>query len=202
MRSIKTWKKLKMLFFASILLTATTILVISIHNQNTCPIINPYLLRVSQGSSAIHEKTLYISSDYNFTGNVYETIVVEMDNIVIDGKGYTLKGSGSGCGFNLTSRSNVTIKNVIVKGWMVGFYLENSSNNTLLSNTVINGGNTQSGRNIGFHLVSSSNNTLSGNKANNNGWGFVLDSSSNNTLLNNTARDNYYSGFYLGSGLY
>jgi len=80
-------KKLKILFFAAILLTATTAMVISIHNQNTHQLINPYLLG---SSSIIQEKTLYISSDYNFTGNIYEPIVVTADNIVIDGKGEPL----------------------------------------------------------------------------------------------------------------
>ncbi|MHA1209852.1 MAG: right-handed parallel beta-helix repeat-containing protein, partial [Candidatus Freyarchaeota archaeon] len=123
-------------------------------------------------SSVIREK-MDISSDYNFTGNIYEPIVVTADNIVIDGRGYTLQGSGSGCGFNLTGRKNVTIKNVVVTGWQYGFYLYNSSHNT-----------------------------LSGNTANNNDWGFQLAYSSNNTLSNNTATDNFYSGFRLQHSSY
>lgn len=209
MRSIKIGKKTKMLFLAALLLTAsiflTSLLTNMTSNQYTYQLITsymPYMPSVPQAAPPVTQEKIEISSDYNFSENLYKPIVVVTDNIVIDGNGYTLQGSGSGCGFNLTGRSNVTIKNVIVNGWIVGFYLENCSNNTLLSNIVINGGNTQSGGNIGFHLVSSSNNTLSSNKANNNGWGFVLESSSNNTLLSNTARDNYYSGFYLNRSSY
>ncbi|MFB0561450.1 MAG: NosD domain-containing protein [Candidatus Lokiarchaeia archaeon] len=200
MGSIKKGKKIiKILFFVAILFTATTAMVVSIHNQNTYPLINLYIMGVSQGSSrVIHEKTLYISSDYNFTGNIYEKIVVTADNIVIDGKGYTLQGPGSGCGFNLTGRNNVTIKNVIVTGWQYGFYLYSSSNNTLSGNTGKNNRHASHGGYNGFYLNSSSNNnTLSDNTANNNGWGFHLVSSSNNTLSNNTATTNLYSGFHL-----
>nr|MDO8077574.1 right-handed parallel beta-helix repeat-containing protein [Candidatus Freyarchaeota archaeon] len=170
---MKAGRKLRMLFFAAILLTATATVVFSIRSQNTYPLMNLYLPGVSQGSSSVIREKMDISSDYNFTGNIYEPIVVTADNIVIDGRGYTLQGSGSGCGFNLTGRKNVTIKNVVVTGWQYGFYLYNSSHNT-----------------------------LSGNTANNNDWGFQLAYSSNNTLSNNTATDNFYSGFRLQHSSY
>ena len=197
MGSTKKWKKLKMLFFAAILLSAATSAVISIHNPDMYPLINLYLIGVSQGSSSPIQGKMGISSDYNFSGNIYETIVVIADNIVIDGKGYTLQGSGSGCGFNLTGRSNVTIRNVIVTGWQYGFYLKNSSNNTLIGNIANNNRYGYHGGYYGFYLSNSNNNTLSNNTANDNGWGFYLVNSSNNTLSNNTAKENEYSGFLL-----
>ncbi|MFX1466401.1 MAG: Ig-like domain-containing protein, partial [Promethearchaeota archaeon] len=61
--------------------------------------------------------TLYINSDYTFTDDVNEAIVVEADNIVIDGNGYTLQGSGYGYGFYLNGRTNVTITNVTITSW-------------------------------------------------------------------------------------
>jgi parallel beta-helix repeat protein len=198
---IKEWKKLKILFFAAILLVVATTVVISIHSRDMYQPINFYILGVSQGSSSIIHEKMELSADYNFTGNIYETIVVAADNIVIDGKGYTLKGSGSGCGFNLTGRSNVTIKNVIVTGWQYGFYLDDSSNNTLMGNIANNNRYDYHGGYCGFYLNSDSNNNiLLNNTANSNGWGFYLVHSFNNILSNNTAKENSYSGFFLESG--
>ena len=50
---------------------------------------------------------------YTFMDNVYEAIVVERDDIVIDGAGHTLQGTGGDTGIDLTERSNVTIENII-----------------------------------------------------------------------------------------
>src|SRR4030066_683466 len=54
---------------------------------------------------------------YTLTGNITsdaDGIVVERDNIVVDGAGYTVQGTGaSGSkGIDLTGRSNVTIKSM------------------------------------------------------------------------------------------
>jgi len=45
---------------------------------------------------------------YTFTGDIYGLIVVEKDNIVINGAGYTLQGAGSGTGIDLSGRTDVT----------------------------------------------------------------------------------------------
>jgi hypothetical protein len=123
-------KNVKILFLAAILLTTTTAAIL-LQNQNTYPLINIYAQRVSQGNSAvIREKTIYLSSDYNFTGNISETINVTADNIVINGNGYYVLGPSSSYsyryGFELNGRSNVTVMNVIVTGWGYGFYLSHS----------------------------------------------------------------------------
>lgn len=68
---------------------------------------------------------------YTFTDNIYDSIVVERDNIVVDGAGYTVQGTGSGIGIDLTGRSNITLENVEVTNFCYGIYLHWSSNNTL-----------------------------------------------------------------------
>lgn len=70
-------------------------------------------------------ETLYINSDYTFTSNIHEPIVVTAKNIVIDGNGYTLQGPGYGIGIHLNIYSwwepnNVIIKNVVIKNWTYG----------------------------------------------------------------------------------
>jgi len=77
---------------------------------------------------------------YTFTDNIYNSIVVERDNVVVDGAGYTLQGTGSGTGTSLTSRSNVTIKNTEIKNFGTGVHLIGSSNNVIYGNNITNNG--------------------------------------------------------------
>ncbi|MBN1784301.1 MAG: right-handed parallel beta-helix repeat-containing protein [Candidatus Bathyarchaeota archaeon] len=71
-------------------------------------------------------KTIYIRADgsvdgtgninqekniYTLTGNIYDPIVVKKDNIIIDGSNYTLQGTGTNRGIELSERKNVTVKN-------------------------------------------------------------------------------------------
>jgi parallel beta-helix repeat protein len=132
---------------------------------------------------------------YTFTDNIYGEIVVEKDNIVVDGAGYTVQGTGkgSGSGIYLSGRSNVTVKNVEVKEFYLGICLYSYCNN----NTVF--GNTASNNTYGVYLDSyCNNNIISGNTASNNDDGIVLTlHSSNNSLFRNTAISN---GFGIGIG--
>lgn len=54
-----------------------------------------------------------IGETYTFTDVIHGWIVVEKDNVLIDGAGYPLVGKGSGkseCGITLSGRSNVTVR--------------------------------------------------------------------------------------------
>ncbi|MHA2315747.1 MAG: right-handed parallel beta-helix repeat-containing protein [Candidatus Hermodarchaeia archaeon] len=152
---------------------------------------------------------------YTFTGNINDSIVIERDNIVVDGAGYTVQGNGSGTGIDLSYRNNITLKNVEVTKFNYGIYLDSSSNNTLAGNTVSSNnwygivlysssnnntiiGNIASNTGDGISLESSSNNTVIGNTVSSNGLhGIYLDSSSNNTVIGNTASNNNHCGIWL-----
>jgi parallel beta-helix repeat protein len=54
---------------------------------------------------------------YTFTDDVDGTIVIERDDIVLDGAGYALRGSGVSSGIWLQDRNNVTIKNVNIRNF-------------------------------------------------------------------------------------
>jgi parallel beta-helix repeat protein len=150
---------------------------------------------------------------YTLTGNITanaDGIAIERDNIVLNGAGYTVTGSGSENGTTLTNRSNVTVRNMTITNFICGIYLVGSSNNTLSGNNVTanNGAgiclgsssdnNTLSGNNIannydGIGLDSTSGNTLSGNNVTaNNQYGILLNSSSNNVLSGNNVTNSEY----------
>ena len=121
---------------------------------------------------------------YTFTANIYDSIVVERDNIIVDGAGYTVKGTGSGIGIDLTDRSNVTIKNTEIRAFDQGIWLSPSSNNKVLGNKIAD--------NAFGVWVFASNNTISGNTITNNSHsGVVIDvNSSNNTISGNNITNN------------
>jgi parallel beta-helix repeat protein len=149
---------------------------------------------------------------YYFTDNNYDEIVVERNNIVVDGNGYTLQGTASGSGFRLGYVSNVTIQNTNIKNFTLGIYLYGSPNNTISGNNITNNdrrgillvsfssNNNISGNTVtansehGILLSESSNNFISGNTITANGYyGIRLSYSSNNTLRNNDASNNKYN---------
>jgi len=122
---------------------------------------------------------------YIFTDNIYNEIVVEKDNIVIEGAGYTLQGTGVWHfkGIDLSGRSNVTIKDMEIKAFDWGIYLSYSSNNTVSGNNITN-------NYYGFGFGDSSNNTVTGNNITNNGIGIWLLLSSNNRFYHNNFINN------------
>ncbi|MFB0562508.1 MAG: NosD domain-containing protein [Candidatus Lokiarchaeia archaeon] len=131
-----------------------------------------YTQDISQGHHVyIQEEasTLYIGDNFTFPGDIYTNIVVTASNIVIDGNGYTLQGSGTGYGFYLAGRSNVTITNVTIEGWSYGIYLTFSSNNNSIS-----GNNITANNNIGIYVFLSNYNGISGNTISNNERGILL----------------------------
>jgi parallel beta-helix repeat protein len=118
---------------------------------------------------------------YYLTDNINDSIVVERDNVVVEGADYVIEGNGTGNGIMLSSRSNVTIKNTMVKNFQFGIYLTYSSNNILSNNIVTNDSQ-------GIYLGHSCHNVLSGNDVTNNTDGITLwEYSCYNVLSGNNA---------------
>lgn len=120
---------------------------------------------------------------YTFTGDVNESIVVEKDNIVVDGQGYTVQGTGSGTGITLSGISNVLIENTNIENFDYGAYLENSSNsNTISWNNITN-------NSYGVYLSNCSNISISANSmTQNSNYDIMLYNSSYNDISNNNAK--------------
>jgi len=134
----------------------------------------------ADGSVEPSTAQIYRDGDvYAFTDNIYDEIVVERSNIVIDGNGNVLEGNGSGHGFSVHGINNVTIRNMVVKDFSVGVYLNSSSGNVISGNTIM--ANTEHG----VYLDGSSNNTIFGNDLKNNFKGIELWDSCENTVSGN-----------------
>jgi len=106
-------------------------------------------------SQVVAQGTIYIKSDgsvdpstapirrdgnvYTFTDNIYDEIVVQRDNIVVDGASHILQGTGSGTGIYLSPhRRNVTIQNMQIRYFDRGIYLRDSSSNNIYRNIITN----------------------------------------------------------------
>src|SRR4030043_217864 len=71
---------------------------------------------------------------YTMTGNITsdpDGIVIERNNMTLDGAGYTLQGTGSGTGIVISGRSNVTIRSMTIKAFHYAIWLESSSNSSI-----------------------------------------------------------------------
>lgn len=127
---------------------------------------------------------------YTLTGYIYEPIVVERDNIVVDGAGYVVQGGGGGRGIDLSDRTNVTVKNMEIKTFNTGIFLSSSINNTVVRNNITNNGD------YGIRLDSCSGNSIYGNNIKENSLAVYFHSSEDNIVSENNIADNSY-GIYL-----
>jgi parallel beta-helix repeat protein len=135
---------------------------------------------------------------YTFTADIFDSIVIQRDNIVVDGAGHMLTGTGTGNGIDLTVTSNVTIKNIRITTFGFGIYLDGSSGDILSSNTISNNFYDSI-----YLYDSSNNNTVSGNNVTGNGYyGIGIVASSYNNVSGNVAANNKQDGIGLGSSLY
>ncbi len=129
---------------------------------------------------------------YTLTGNINGSIVVERDNVVVDGAGYTVQGTGNATGIDLTGRKNTTIRNMEIRAFYYGIWLGFSSNNSVVGNNITNN---HEGISLGFSLY----NSVVGNNITNNAIGIWLGSSSNNSVIGNNITNNSWAGIDLCS---
>ncbi|MCW4034576.1 MAG: right-handed parallel beta-helix repeat-containing protein [Candidatus Bathyarchaeota archaeon] len=138
---------------------------------------------------------------YSFVDDIFEQeIVVEKDNIVIDGSNFTLRGGGwqGETGIYVLNRRNVTICNVKVTGYTIGIFLESTSDSSV-TNSVID--NEFLAYSTGLRLVMSNYNTITENVIANNTLNGVhlFVTSSNNNITRNVITGNGI-GLYLSGG--
>ena len=161
------------------------------------------------GLVAAQSSTIYIRADgtvdgtanilrdgrvYTFLDDIIGSIVVETDDVVIDGAGYTLQETGllNLTGITLLKRRNVSIRNLTITGFSFGIFLKESVNNSILGNTIIY-------NDCGICLQSfSNNNNLYGNHiVMNYRFGIYIFNSSSNTIVENIVEKNAEFGIML-----
>ena len=148
---------------------------------------------------------------YTLTGDIMsyaDGIVVERDNIILDGAGHTIQRKSNVTvsrsdpappppliykGINIQGRSNVTIKNTVIIGFDYGIYLDHSFNNVIIRNDVTS-------NQIGIYLTGSSNyNIISENNIANNDLGIRLWGHSNHNRISRNNVTNNSGGILLSS---
>jgi len=117
-------------------------------------------------------------------------IKVQRNNVVIDGCGHSIQAQEYVySGINLAGRSNVTVKNMQIRGFNHGFFLDESSGNTISGNDISGTGN--DGYPVGFWVWNSSNNNIIGNKiTDHNEYGILLHFSNSNIVSDNNITNN------------
>jgi len=73
---------------------------------------------------------------YSFTDNFFGSVVIERNDIVVDGAGYTLQGTGIDVGVNLTERSGVVISNLLIREYHMGIHLASCSHISIRQNSI------------------------------------------------------------------
>jgi parallel beta-helix repeat protein len=137
------------------------------------------------------------NTTYTMTGNImspsYAGIIVERNNTVIDGSGWTLQGDGNINGFYLNNVSYITIRNVNFNDFdcAISAYF--------CSNIIISGNNMTNNVADGVDLYYSSNCIVSGNNVTNGVDGIDLTHSSNNSVSGNTIADNSNDAIFIDS---
>jgi parallel beta-helix repeat protein len=153
----------------------------------------------------------------NIAGNITDSaIIIQRDNIIVDGAGHALQGTLlDSTGIELKERSNVTIKNMKISAFDCGIYLGSSSNSIVSGNNLTDDWegiwlNSSSKNNVsensitntfyGLYLSSCSNNSIAGNNITaNNGYGIYLYASSDNTIYHNNFLSNTRQAYSQGS---
>ncbi len=161
---------------------------------------------------------------YTFIDNVYDSIVVERNNTIIDGDGYTLQGVGaydsSGISLGRVS-NNVTVKNMEIKAFFNSIKIYESMNNSIYANNIVdnvfgislfswdiyssynhiftnNIRNNFCGISVGLGSIAL-NNSIYENNITNNDCGIHITNGFNNTIYGNNIRNNSVYGIRLES---
>ena len=128
---------------------------------------------------------------YTLTSDISGSLVVQRDNIVVDGAGFILQGTGSEVGIDLSGRINVTIRNIDVETFYDAIYLSSSQYVTIVGCSIIDTSD-------GIWVSYSSNNNIFGNKITGNEYeGIYLFVASANSITANNITTNLGDGIDL-----
>lgn len=130
------------------------------------------------------------NTTYTFTDNIYDSIVIEKDDIVIYGAEYTIEGPGkylaAAMGIKIEVENNITIKNVKIEEFGTGIFCTYHIKNMIIYGNII------SNDFVGIELMSCESSTISDNVFLNDSRGIVIHNSDGNLISgNNISTDEY-----------
>ena len=167
--------------------------------EDNCPrVYNPDQLDSDSDGIGDECEIGYIDSDttldrgtYYITGSdLNGAVTINASDVVLDCNGSTLIGTGEGYGV-YSEKDNVTIKNCNIRNYRYGIYLNTSSHNMMINNTI-------EMNYYGIILGSSSNNTIDNNTANSNAYaGIYLEDSADNKIISNIVSSNTDIGIFV-----
>jgi parallel beta-helix repeat protein len=198
-------KRISLAYFTIMCLLWTVFVVAVVQNVQPIKAITETILIKADGS--IDPPSAPIETLDNVTyilkNNINGSIVVYRDNIIIDGADCSLQGPGIGWtsrGLDLTERSNITVKNLIISNFFYGIYMNGSLNNILGNKIIWN--------HLGIMLADSTSNNIVRNNVEfifpqgmiglTGGNGIELFSCRNNSIVENNIT--VQGGFELGGG--
>jgi parallel beta-helix repeat protein len=144
------------------------------------------------------------------TGDINSTIIIDDNNIILDGNGYSIFGSGDSFGIWLIDRINVTIKNLSIKGFDVGIRCDHLMLSIYPSiypqwdttrNIDIKISNcTVSDSRVGIDLWACVGGLFFDNKVANCSWGIIFNGINDNNFTNNQITQTQYGFRYYALG--
>jgi parallel beta-helix repeat protein len=197
---MRNWSKIRKSGSAATAILAFTFLILANAQPIKAALDNPPFMEGSLNSVHILSNGTVVGTNsihhngniYTFTDNIKGYIVVQKDNVVIDGAGYTLSGEGSfgtgslyavepTTGINLLNTKNVKIQNLSIVNFIIGI--------TPATSAVITG-NYIAYNNVG--IAEPSNATIAENYIEYNDIGISSGSSpnKNNKIIGNTIANN------------
>jgi len=145
------------------------------------------------------DKIKRVGNVYSFTDHIYDGIIVMRENVVIDGAGFTLQGTGAAIegparniGIDLAWMRNVTIRSISITSFDYGIRISNAFNNVVTGNDITN-----NGYGIEVILYSSGNSIYGNNITANTKGGIWLDFANGNAISSNQITDNKPKGIWI-----
>lgn len=161
-----------------------------------------YLVRGAEASGTIYINTFGVvvpssapiqrnGSLYTFTADISEAIQVQADDIVVDGAGHTVQGTGTGTGIivgiqpDLPTVHNVTLRNMSVRTFQGGILLRYCLDCSISEVNITLVGSE------GISVYQSSNNIIAQNHVSAQTAGIRIDQAHNNSISRNDVTDSY-----------
>jgi putative cofactor-binding repeat protein len=159
------------------------------------------LLRIkSDGTVGGTDKIQQNGNVYTFTDNIdapKSGLLVEKDNVVIDGAGYTLKGKGVDVGIYVRGMQDVTVENLRIEGFTVGISTYHDANDPQFRRPL---GRSTLNLHVTNNEISVTNSAVWPMADTQSGWGLYLEFAQNTVLSGNTIQtQDPVKGIYVGS---